>query len=73
MSGDIPTITVHFERVEIKPGPRKLKGTWKCELGEDVWLYSYTPWYVRVWEWIKKIVSFCTKCLRFGNRCQMGI
>lgn len=36
MKKEIPTIEVKFERVEIKPGTRKLKGKWKVELLQDI-------------------------------------
>lgn len=51
------TIEISFERVEVKEGPRKLKGTWTFEQGEDVWLWSYEPWYKRLYKYIKGMVA----------------
>lgn len=32
----IPVVEIHFEKIEIKAGTRKLKGTWKFELDPEV-------------------------------------
>lgn len=52
----IPEISIQFETVEIQAGPRKLKETWTCELGPDIWAFgtSETKW-EKFCNWLKRL------------------